>query len=734
MATNSIRAPKKLIEVALPLDAINAACAREKSIRHGHPSTLHLWWARRPLAAARAVIFAQMVNDPGYQQGGGFRFGVNKEKAKQKREELFHIIEELVKWENTNNEEVLERARAAIWESWRETCELNKRHPQAAELFNPERLPAFHDPFAGGGALPLEAQRLGLESYASDLNPVAVTINKAMIEIPPRFAGRPPIGPLPAGEKQQTLLQSWKGAEGLAEDVRRYGLWMLEEARKRIGHLYPKVEITEELAAERPDLKPLIGQKLTVIAWLWARTVKSPNPAFSHVEVPLVSSFVLSGKKGKEAYVEPVICGDTYQFKVKVGTPPPEAKNGTANGKRAAFHCLLSGTPISYDYIRNIGQKEAIGQRLMAVVADGIKGRIYLSANLQHEKIAQSAVPDWVPSSKLPEKALGFAVQNYGLTNWAQLFTTRQLTILSTFFNLIPEIIEKCKKDALAVGMPEGESLENNGIGARAYAEAIATYISFSISKITNTNSSITSWMGDRGAFRETFARQAISMTWDYAEANPIASFGGGFDAALEKGIKTITNLPTGKLGHSMQCPAQTQDISTNKIVSTDPPYYDNIGYADLSDFFYVWLRHSLRPIFPTLYATMATPKSEELIAEPFRLGGKKLAEAFFLQGMKKAIQNLAEKSHPAFPITIYYAFKQSDTKEGTTTNTGWETFLQAVIDAGFAITGTWPVRTEGAGRLRAKESNALASSIVLVCRKIPVFVLTVSPLYVCSL
>jgi len=328
---NQVKSPRKLIEVALPLDKINEAAAREKSIRHGHPSTLHLWWARRPLAAARAVIFAQMVNDPGYQQGGGFRYGVNKERAQAERERLFKIIEDLVQWENTNNEEVLERARAEIRRSWREVCELNKGHPQAADLFNPGKLPAFHDPFAGGGALPLEAQRLGLESYASDLNPVAVTINKAMIEIPPRFAGRAPVGPLPESElaplkKSRSAFEDWSGARGLAEDVRRYGAWMRAEAEKRIGHLYPQVEITVEMVKERPDLKPLLGQKLTVIAWLWARTVKSPNPAFSHVDVPLASTFILSSKAGKESWVQPVVEGDEYHFTVRTGEPPEQAK------------------------------------------------------------------------------------------------------------------------------------------------------------------------------------------------------------------------------------------------------------------------------------------------------------------------------------------------------------------------------------------------------------------------
>src|SRR5690606_6505849 len=404
----SIKTPKKLIEVALPLDAINKAAARETSIRHGHPSTLHLWWARRPLAAARAVIFAQMVNDPSETIKGDRRTRAWKDAVSLERERLFKIIEDLVQWENTNNEEVLERAREEIWKSWRETCELNKNHPQAAELFNPDKLPAFHDPFAGGGAIPLEAQRLGLESYASDLNPVAVTINKAMIEIPPRFAGRPPVGPIPAGEKQAKLHEDWRGARGLAEDVRRYGAWMRAEAEKRIGHLYPRIEITADMAQERPDLKPLVGQKLTVIAWLWARTVKSPNPAFSHVEVPLASTFVLSSKPGKEAYVEPVIEGDSYRFTVKRGIPPESAKGGTTAGKRAAFICLLSGSPIDYKHIRAEGKAGRMGQRLMAIVAEGVRGRVYLSPTSEHIAIAESARPEWFPDMALPDNPRDF--------------------------------------------------------------------------------------------------------------------------------------------------------------------------------------------------------------------------------------------------------------------------------------------------------------------------------------
>lgn len=721
----NIKTPKKLIEVALPLDAINVAAAREKTIRHGHPSTLHLWWARRPLAAARAVIFAQMVNDPGYQQGGGFKYGVNKEKAEIERERLFKIIEDLVLWENTNNEEVLTRARVEIVRSWRETCELNKAHPQAAELFNPDKLPGFHDPFAGGGALPLEAQRLGLESFASDLNPVAVAINKAMIEIPPKFAGRAPVGPKLAGDKQGKLSEDWSGARGLAEDVRRYGAWMREQAQQRIGHLYPQIEVTSEMVVERPDLKPLLGQKLTVIAWLWARTVRSPNPAFSHSEVPLASTFVLSSKKGKEAYVEPVITDGGYRFTVNTGTPTTEAENGTkAAGRGANFRCLLSGSPISGDYIKAEGQAGRIGGRLMAIVAEGVRGRVYLAPTAQHESVALDAHSEWKPSGEVPARMTGGTCVPYGLSEWGDLFTSRQLVALTTFSDLVPETISRVRSDALTAGFSNDErGLEEGGNGAAAYAEAVGVYLAFARDKMADLCNSLNRWEPVAQCPRQLFGRQAIPMIWDFAEGNPLGSSSGSWevfvDGIAKAHAKSFEGVKKEWQGSAVQADAANQKISANKVVSTDPPYYDNIGYADLSDFFYVWLRRSLKPIFPNLFATLAVPKAEELVATSYRHGGKDKAEIFFLDGMTRAMHNLAVQAHPAFPVTIYYAFKQSESLdvEGTS-STGWETFLAAVLRAGFAIVGTWPMRTENESRMIASGTNALASSIVLVCRK----------------
>jgi putative DNA methylase len=764
---------KKLIEVALPLEAINAASAREKSIRHGHPSTLHLWWARRPLAAARAVIFAQMVDDPSEYtdvllsdpqlKAAGKRELRKRLDARAgrepdlpeptlqecaadlERERLFRIIEDLVKWENTTNEAVLQRARDEIWQSWRRACAENADHPRARELFDRNRLPAFHDPFAGGGSLPLEAQRLGLEAYASDLNPVAVLINKAMIEIPPRFAGRPPVHPDDDGTRRGgtrrggtrrgaslPIAREWRGAQGLAEDVRYYGQWMRDEAERRIGHLYPKIEVTAEMARQRPDLKPYVGKKLTVIAWLWARTVKSPNPAFAGIDVPLASTFMLSTKPGKEAYVEPVIEGGGYRFTVRVGKPKDaeSAKAGTKLSK-GAFKCLMSGTPFKYEYIDDEANAGRMSERLMAIVAEGDRGRVYLPPTAEHEAIARSAQPTWKPD--VPSRgtwASNAQGRRYGFRTFGDYFTPRQLVALTTFSDLVGEAMARVRVDALDAGLPDDPSagtgqaptsLRDGGVGAMAYAEAVAVYLAFALDKIADRGSSIGRWdpTPTQSGIINTFSRQALPMTWDFGEANPLGDATGNYRSAVDLVTKALLASSPRFGGSSQQANAEIQDVSAQKVVSTDPPYYDNIGYADLSDFFYVWLRRSLRPVLPELFATLSVPKVEELVATPYRHGSKDKAEAFFLEGMTHAMRRLAEQSHPAFPVTIYYAFKQSETEsdEGTS-STGWETFLGAVIRASFGISGTWPMRTELGNRMISSGSNALASSIVLVCRR----------------
>jgi putative DNA methylase len=719
-----IKLPRKLIEVALPLDAINVASVRESYIYRGNPSSLHKWWAQRPLAAARAVIFAQLVNDPGYQQGGGFRYGKNKKEAAEERKRLFKIIGELVVWENMTNAELLERARAEINRSWREVCELNKDHPQATELFNPEILPVLYDPFAGGGTIPLEAQRLGLKAYASDLNPVAVLINKAMIEIPPRFAGSLPVSLVQNRKKASDELafeQKWPGATGLAEDVRHYGEWIRSEAQKRIGHLYPPVEITPEMARKRPDLKPFVGQKLTVIAWLWARTVKSPNPAFSSVDVPLASTFILSSKVGKEVYVQPTIIGDQYQFEIKIGTPPTSAGRGTkADGKGAEFFCLLSQSPISGKHIKDEAQAGRMGSRLMAMVALGKRGRVYLTPNAEHESIARQAIPEGVPKTPLHGKASD-QVPLYGMKTFGDLFTSRQLISLMTFTDLVIEARARLKHDAITAGMADdGKSLAAGGHSATAYADAVSIYLAFAVSKTAEYSSSLTVWYAREDRPKGVFARHAIPMVWDFPEQNPLGDIGGSLVKSSEIVADSLGAISLHHAGSVSQADAAADGPRERlAFVSTDPPYYDNIAYADLSDFFYVWLRRSLRDVFPSLFATIAVPKFEELVATPYCHGNKDQAEAFFLSGMTQAMRRLSSNAHPAAPLTIYYAFKQSEVaKKGDVSSTGWVTFIGAVIEAGFQLTGTWPMRTERQSRSIGVGTNALASSIVLVCRK----------------
>ena len=585
-------------------------------------------------------------------------------------------------------------------------------------------LPAFNDPFAGGGALPLEAQRLGLESYASDLNPVAVLINKAKIEIPPKFVGQPPVHPIQNDDPPELLHRQWTGMEGLAEDVRFYVRWMRDEAMNRIGELYPKAEVTPDIVKGRPDLKRYQGKQLTVIAWLWARTVRSPNPAFAKLNVPLVSSFLLSTKDGKEAYIEPVIESGSYRFTVKVGKVKANdaPKRGTSAGKRAAFECVMSGAPIPYEYIRSEGQAGRLGARLMAIVAEGDRGRVYLPPTPAMEKAARTELPLWKPDTPMHGKSR-VNVSNYGLDVYGDLFSGRQLAALTTFSDLVQEARAVVKRAALATGMRDGDSLadETGFAGASAYADAIAVYLAFVVEKLTESHSTLCTWSSSpkNELIVSTFRRQALAMTWDFAEANPFADSSGSLERTGEAVARVATTaLSATSIGHALQLDAASQKVTQDKVVSTDPPYYDNIAYADLSDYFYVWLRRSLRSVYPELFKTVAVPKAEELVATPYRHGSKEQAETFFLEGMTRAMQRLAEQAHPAFPVSIYYAFKQSenDGDEGTT-NTGWDTFLAAVIESGFAISGTWPIRTERGSRSTSIGTNALASSIVLICR-----------------
>ena len=689
---------KKLIEVALPLEAINRESAREKSIRHGHPSTLHLWWARRPLAACRAVLFAQMVDDPSSHPE---RFPT-EEAQETERQRLFRLIEELVKWENINNEELLEQARAEIRKS-----------------AGPDGPPPLLDPFAGGGSIPLEAQRLGLEAHAGDLNPVAVLINKALIEIPPRFANRAPVNP-EAREKigGQT---GWKGAAGLADDVRYYGKWMRDEATKRIGHLYPKIRVTAGLLEQRADLKAQglrPGSELTVIAWLWARTVQCPNPACGAL-MPLVRSFWLSKKKNRQAWVEPIVSRiqnpPAVHFEIRTGRGKP--RDGTTDRRGAT--CLCCGTPVPLDHVRTEGKAKRMNARLMAIVAQGQGGRIYLAPHERHECIAASAEPEWLPEGELQGKCR-VSVPLYGMNTFADLFTPRQLVVLTTFSDVMTESWEEVWADARSAGFPDDSTaLNDGGAGAMAYADAVVTYLAFAIDKGANYWSTLCAWHASRDIIMSTFARQALPMVWDFAEANPFSNSSGNFLLGVEQAAKMVSNTPARGSAVSRQLDATSLDVGLSQLlVCTDPPYYDNIGYADLSDFFYVWLRHSmLSAVYPDLFGTLLVPKAQELVATPYRFGGgKQEARQFFEDGLQQAFQRMHKIATPDYPLTVFYAFKQAETRGSDTASTGWETMLEGLIQAGFAITGTWPMRTELVTSLK-KNVSALASSVVLVCR-----------------
>ena len=680
-------ASKKLIEVALPLEAINAEAAREKSIRHGHPSTLHLWWARRPLAAARAVIWSSLVDDPSAHP----ELYSTEEAQNAERQRLFGILEKLVKWENSNDPEVLAAAKAEILRSTNN---------------NP---PALLDPFAGGGAIPLEAQRLGLEAHAHDLNPVAVMINKAMIEIPPRFAGQVPVNP-----DSRTRLDGatgWQGAQGLAADVQYYGEWMKREAFRRIGHLYPKVKVPHELG----------GGEATVIAWIWARTVKCPNPACG-CEMPLASTFVLSKKKGNEAWVKPITEGNNVHFEVQYGKCPKEYESFKV-GRSAVFKCPCCGEITTDAYVKQHGKAHEMGSQLMAIVGEGKHGRIYLSPDVEQTIAADVPAPESYPSGAMPENPRWFSPPAFGMTDYSDLFTNRQLTALTTFSSLVSEAQTKAEADAVAAGVVNDHiALSAGGSGARAYGEAVGVYLSFGVSRLTDICNALCRWEVSKTQVRNLFGRQAIPMLWDYAENNVFAGAAGDYTTSLGSIVKVLERFNSNIPGVAKQFDAQSDCGLRNIMVSTDPPYYDNIGYADLSDFFYIWLRQSLQNIYPKLFRTMLVPKAEELVATPYRFeGSTEKARDFFEDGMLHTCQQIYQYAREDIPVTIYYAYKQNDTdKDSKTASTGWETMLSAIIRAGFSITGTWPMRTELANRPVSSGTNALASSIVLVCRKRP--------------
>jgi putative DNA methylase len=654
----------KLIEVGLPLDDINRESTREKSIRHGHPSTLHLWWSRKPLATARAVLFAQLVDDPSAHPD---KFPTEEDQAVE-RKRLHDIISRLVVWENIHDEALLKEAHDEILKS---------------TGGNP---PPILDPFAGGGSIPLEAQRLGLEAHASDLNPVAVLINKALIEIPPKFADQPPVFPGAAAERL-----SWPGATGLAEDVRRYGKWMRDEAERRIGHLYPKVKLPSAVTGQPGTVEA------TVIAWIWARTVSCPNPACGGA-MPLVNKFWLGKKKGKERYVVPVPDGKMVHF--EIGGPGGFPPDGTVT--RTGAECLLCSTPVPLQYIREEAKAGRMNAQLMAIAAEGKRQRYYVAPDEYHEKAANVPRPADVPEAELPERALSFRVQGYGMLHWADLFTDRQLASFMALSSLVQETREQIITDG---AMPP-------------CADAIATYLGLALSRVTERNSALCSWDAhpSKEQVRGVFARQALAMNWDFAESNIFADSSGSLGESVGWVASAIDGLPAKPPGSATQ--ASATHITESSIISTDPPYYDNIGYADLSDYFYVWLRQSIGPVYPELLGTLLTPKSDELIASPFR---HKDADKFFEDGFNRVFARICGITPAGYPITVFYAFKQAESdSDGGSASTGWETLLEGMLSSGWAVSGTWPIRTELMNKLNSIGTNSLASSIVLACRPRP--------------
>jgi putative DNA methylase len=659
---------KKLIEVALPLEAINKASAKEKSIRFGHPSTLHLWWARRPLATCRAVLFASLVDDPS-SHPEEFPTAAKQE---VERERLFKIIEQLVLWENVNSKTILDEARAEIAKS-------TGGHP-----------PRIYDPFCGGGSIPLEAQRLGLEVHASDLNPVAVLITKALLELPPRFSNQAPINP--ESSANGLMAGAYPGALGLADDIRYYGKWMRSRALQRIGSLYPAVKTKD-------------GNETKVIAWLWARTIQCPNPACK-AQMPLVKSFDLSTKAGQETWIEPSIdySGKRVNFRIRTGAG--KAPSGTVT--RQGAKCLVCSSPVKFDYVRSESRARKMSSSLMAIVAEGKGRRLYLEPTAEHELVATSAEPAWLPQFEIADNPGHTNVYRYGLTTFDRLFTKRQLVALTTLSDLIPEVLHQILADG----------------AEQAYANAIVTYLAFGVSRMSDICNSLCRWESSKTQVRNLFGRQAIPMIWDFAEPNVFAESAGDFGISLGNLAKVLEKLPA--CGNAVVQQLDAAAVSSpGAVFSTDPPYYDNIGYADLSDFFYVWLRRALFSTYPELLSTLLVPKAQELVATPYRFGGdKEKARDFFEAGFSQAMEQIRRSQNPEYPMTIFYAFKQSESEAATdegepggVASTGWETMLEGLLRAGFQITGTWPMRSELTNRPVASGANALASSIVLVCR-----------------
>lgn len=653
---------RKLIEVALPLEAINRESAREKTIRHGHPSTLHLWWARRPLAACRALLFASLVDDPASHPE---RYLTEAAQAEE-RARLFALIEELVGWDSALDPRVLSRARDLIRESVGEPADV-----------------VVCDPFSGGGSIPLEAMRLGLTAHAADLNPVPTVIAKALLELPTDVRGQ---GPYLAAAPQ--LAPS--GVGGLIADLDYLADWFRSEAQQRIGHIYPKaVTQTGPRQLEAP-----------VIAWIWARTAPCCNPACA-ASIPLTRTFSLS-TKSHEAWLIPQVRADRSGVDFTVQTTGSGPSDPPKTGRGGNFRCLVCHTVSDESYVKAVAVQRGLGQQLLAVVAEVDGRRTYLDPSCDRSPTVDPPTDlDWLtqPMSTNPR---WFSPPAFGMTTFRDLFTDRQLVALTTAIQLVDE--------ACALAARQGAS--------KTYVLALRTYLAFGVSKATSRNCTLALWETGMGRLAGALGRQALPMTWDFAETNPLSGSGGDIGGTIHSVVEVLQRLPEGPRGQALQRDARTFD-EAGSMVFTDPPYYDNIGYADLSDFYYVWLRRMLATQYPDLFSTLLTPKTPELIATPHRFGGNRAkARAFFEQGLRESFQRIRASQRPDIPFVVFYAFKQteSDASNGARASTGWETMLEGLLGAGFAVTATWPIRSELVGALK-KDVGALATSVALVCR-----------------
>ncbi len=645
----------KLVEVALPLEAISAACRRDKDKKTGTIRNVHKWFAPMPTPAWRALLFAALVDDPG---------------DGPERAELLRMVERLVPPDgNPPDADTLAEANAILMK---------------ATGGDP---PTVFDPFCGGGSTLVEAQRLGLPAAGSDLNPVPVLITRVLTELIPQVAGRPPLVADPA---RLGMKVTGGPLDGFLADCRHYAERVREKVWAEIGHLYPE---------------PPGGG--TVIAWLWARTVTCPNPACRAI-APLVSSFWLSKKKGALTWIEPTGLGPgkPVRFEVNAGTAGPPVQRTV---KRTGGTCLVCNQPIGFPYVRTEGKANRLGVQLLALVIDSLVGRRFdpPSATDLRTDVAR---PSGAPEVLLSPNPRDLKTPNYGYNTVADLFTNRQLVALGAFADAVSEMPALVEQDG----------------GDPKLAVAVATVLGLCVSKMAMNHSTqgrfepVTN--SSNGGIHPAFSRQALPMVWDFAELNPFSGSAGDWIAQFNSLARGLRTLPTAAPpARSFQSDARTAAVNLvlPMIVATDPPYFAQIGYADLSDYFYVWLRRTLSPVHPDLFATVATPKADELIADPYRHGGS-ISEAtkYFVEGFTNTFRSLASAASPTLPMLVVYAHRQEESDaDGVASSTAWDAMLSAIIAAGLRIVGTWPIHATTTNRQIGQGTNSLASYMVLVCR-----------------